>query len=153
MKNKEFIEDAKAVGLAVAGAVGHRLLTKVVDKAVMKASPALSAKPLYRYGKEVAFIALSLVAPSFLKGKDKDLAQKVGLGLAVDSAVSLVSTLSGGRLAGSDDEDFESFQSVNYSPSVSAYLPPVTPVDFTPSEQSSVNHYEQTVEDATFYDI
>lgn len=153
MKSQEIIQDAKAVGLVVAGAVGHRLLTKVVDKAVMKASPALSAKPVYRYGKELGFIALGLLVPSLLKGKDKDLLQKVGLGIAADSAVSLVSTLSGGRLAGSDDEDFESFQSVNYSPSVSAYLPPITHADFAPSDHSSANHYEQTMEDATFYDI
>lgn len=124
MDTKKIINGAKSAGLVTAGAVGHRLLTKVADKVVQKAAPALSAKPLYRYGKEVAFIALGLIAPTLLKGEQRDMAEKIGLGIAADSAASLVSTISNGRLAGDEDLLGSSFQSIDYAPSVSSYLPP-----------------------------
>lgn len=125
-------DDLQKTVLVAAGAVGHRAASKVADKLVQKASPTLAAKPVYRYGKEGALALLGILGPSLLKGKNKQIATSIGVGLASDAILSIISQVSGGRLAG--DEELLA-QSYTATP-ISAYLPATNYVEpnYLPAE-------------------
>lgn len=146
----KFNKDDLQKTVLVAGAVGHRAASKVADKLVQKASPTLAAKPIYRYGKEGALALLGILGPSLLKGKNKQIATSIGVGLASDAILSIISQVSGGRLAGDEE-----LLAQNYTATpISAYLPAtnyVEPVATLPAEpQKQLNATEDENQDSNY---
>lgn len=119
MAQKDIKDGVQRTLLVAGGALAHRSISKLADKMVQKSAPSIAAKPMYHYGKEGALALIGALAPSFLKGKSKELATGIGIGLAGDAILSIISKVSKGKLAGDDDLLQEAYTSTP----ISAYLP------------------------------
>lgn len=124
---KEIENGIKNTLLITGGALAHRSIVKALDKLIAKKKPELANKLVYKYGKSGVFALLGALGPIFLKGKQKELATSVGIGLAGDAILSLINQVSKGRLGGDEEMaslDWEDHGGQDYyAPPVAAYLP------------------------------